>query len=84
MSCVRIERIQNGYTVAMDDPEIVKANRAPSKPGGAYKPYRDPRKEYAFTDVAGVMGFLEKNLDKALPVDDYSSSFDTAVAEDDD
>ena len=84
MSCVRIERIQNGYTVAMDDPEIIKANRAPSKSGGNPQPYRDPRKEYAFTDVAGVMGFLEKNLDKALPTDDYSSSFDTAVAEDDD
>lgn len=82
MDCVRIERLENGYTVSLDDPAIVKANRAPSvKTATGYKstPYRDPRKEYAFKTVEEVMAFLGKNLDKALVCNEYESSFDDAI-----
>lgn len=85
MDCVSIERIRNGYTVAMDDPSIVAANRKRDTLIGGKSvpstPWRDPRVEYAFKDVKEVMTFLEKNLDSALPMDEFSSSFDTAVAE---
>lgn len=75
---VRIERMANGYEVEITDPAIVKANA--STKGG----WRDPCVSYAFKTVPEVMAFLEKNLDKALPQDDYSSSFDKAMKEEDD
>ena len=75
---VCIERLTNGYTVKVRDPKIVERNRKPSTP------YKNPCREYVFTDVKSVLSFLEKNLDKALPADEYETSFDAAVAEDDD
>lgn len=72
---VRIERLTNGYEVTVRDPKVVEKN---SKPGSQY---RSPIREYVFTDVKSVLAFLEKNLDKALPADDFASSFDAAVAE---
>jgi hypothetical protein len=32
--------------------------------------------KYSFEDKAGVIDFITKNIDKALPVDEYSSTFD--------
>jgi hypothetical protein len=81
--CVRIERATNGYTVNVSDPKIREANqKRDNSKGGVYAPYRDPNKEYIFTDIKTVLAFLEKNLDKALPKDDYGSSFDAAIAAD--
>ena len=74
----RIERLTNGYEVSVRDPKIVEANR---KSNSSYK---NPCREYVFTDVKSVLLFLEKNLDKALPADDFDSSFDAAVADMDD
>jgi hypothetical protein len=73
--CVRIERIENGYTVCMDDPKIRKANKGTG-------PWKDPSKEYSFDTIEKVLAFLGKNLDKALPKSEYSDTFDMAVAED--
>lgn len=80
MNCMRIERAQNGFCVFMDDPAIVKKNR---KSDGAYM---DPEVEFVFDDEAEVIAFVTKNLDKLKPdgKDDFSSSFDAAVAEDED
>lgn len=76
--CVaRIEKLQNGYEVEMKDPEIVKANMKPSK--GGVGTYRDPNVAYVFKTVEEVLAFLKTNLEKAIPADDYESSFDEAA-----
>jgi hypothetical protein len=81
MNSIRIERAENGYVVCMDDPAIVAKNR---KSDGGPQPYVDPERQYVFDDVAGVVAFLTKNLDKIAPSkDDYASSFDAAIKEDD-
>lgn len=80
MSCrVVIERVANGYEVEVTDPELKAKNE-----GKMSLPYSDPTKEYVFKTVDEVLTFLTKNLDKALPADEYDSSFDTAVEELDD
>lgn len=71
--CCRIERAKNGYTVEMRDPKIVAANNKTSKEPS---PYRNPNVEYVFKDIKGVLKFLEANLDKALPMDEFGSTFD--------
>jgi hypothetical protein len=76
----RIERLTNGYEVEIKDPAIVKANSKPKK-SNEPSTYRDPWKSFAFTTVEEVLAFLKKNLDKALPDDEYSTSFDLAAAE---
>jgi len=78
MECkVYIERKQNGYEVEIHDPKIVEQNRDPS----SKRPWRDPKRSYVFKSVKEVLDFLNKNLDKALPMDEYSSSFDKAAGE---
>lgn len=77
-SCT-IERKKNGFTVRMKDPKIMKANTVRDSKKG-YTPYKDPWVEYVFTDLKAVMKFLESNLKTALTEDDYSSSFDAAIA----
>lgn len=76
---IRIERLTNGYTVRARDPKIVKANQK----SDSKTPWRDPCREYVFKDVAEVLAWLKANLGKALPADEFSSSFDAAIAEDD-
>ena len=75
MCSVKIERAVNGYEVCLTDPKIAAEN---AKPNGKW---RDPEREFVFDDIEGVLDFLEKNLDKALPMDDYESSFDMAANE---
>lgn len=74
---IRIERLANGYEVEITDPAIVKANQ--SRQGS--KPWRNPKINYAFKTVEEVLAFLSKNLEKALPMDDYSTSFDAAAGD---
>lgn len=83
---VRIERLNNGFEVEMTDPAIVEYNnKRDNSKAGIYKPWKDPKVSYAFKTVKEVVAFLEKNLEKAMPIDDeYGSAFDAAVAEDDD
>lgn len=81
MSCIRIEREANGYTVSVTDPKIVSQNSKRDNNGkGPYTPYKDPQKTYIFKNVKEVTDFVTKNIDAALPADDYSSAFDVAVA----
>lgn len=77
---IRIERLANGWSVRMTDPKIVAANNKRSEKG-AYTPYRDPEVTFAFDDAKGVMKFLEANLEKALPTDEYDTSFAKALGE---
>jgi len=82
MHCrVVIERVANGYEVEVTDPKQKAMNNGPQS---INKPYRSAEKEYVFKTVDEVLTFLTKNLDKALPADDYDSSFDEALAEDED
>ena len=80
--CCRIEKMSNGYEVEIKDPEIVKKNAKRDTKTG-YTPYKDPTKSFVFKTVKEVLDFLEKNLDKALPDDEYETSFDLAMADDD-
>lgn len=73
----RIERAQNGYEVEMCDPKIKAQNE---KSEGSYK---DPYVSYVFTSAEEVTAFLEKNLSKATPMDEYDTSFEEAVKEKD-
>ena len=78
MSCrVVIERVANGYEVEVTDPKVHKKNMGDG-------PYNVATKEYVFNTVDEVLTFLTKNLDKALPADEYDSSFDEALTEEDD
>jgi hypothetical protein len=76
-SIVRIEKLNNGYEVEIRDQKQAAKN---AKPG----PYIDPWCSYAFKTTAEVCTFLEQNLDKAVPEDDFNASFDAAVADDGD
>lgn len=73
-----IERTVSGYELRLRDPEIVKANKKTDKPP-TYS-YKDPYREFVLKDKAALLKFLEDNIEKALPKDDFESSFDTAVA----
>lgn len=82
MGCrVVIERKVNGYEVEVTDPEIKAKNAKGNMFSGDY---RAAEKEYVFKTIDEVLTFLTKNLDKALPADEYDSSFDEALAEDED
>ena len=80
MNSIRIERSQNGFVVCMDDPAIVAKNR---KSKG---PWSDPSRQFVFDDEDDLIAFITKNLDKIVPdkKDDFDTSFDMAVKEDED
>lgn len=90
-SFLKISRFDNGYTVEIKDPAIVKYNDARTKtnnkPGSTYLEYKDPWKTFVFKDDKEVTTFLAKNLKKAIvkaKATDFESSFDTACVEGDD
>lgn len=87
-SFLKVARFDNGYTVEIKDPAIVKYNNARdnSKPNKPYQDYKDPWKTFVFKTDKEVTTFLAKNLKKAIvkaKADDFESSFDTACVEDD-
>ncbi len=79
---IRIQRLQNGYTVRMTDPDIVKKNNERNKgKDSCCVPWQDPDVTYAFDTKEKVAKFVVDNIDKALPDDEYSSTFDKAAKE---
>lgn len=84
---IRVEKLQNGYSVSLDDPKVVKANRSrdtsvEGSKKGDYTPWRDPRVTYAFKDGAAAAKFIAENIDKIVPdSDDFDCSFDKAAME---
>jgi len=78
---IRIERATNGYEVSVRDPKIVKANEKRDYSSKNPTPYRDPNREYVFKTLKEVLDWLGKHADKALPADEFDSSFDAALAE---
>jgi hypothetical protein len=75
---IRISRLQNGYTVSITDPKIVKANDERPK-NGECAPWRDPNVTYTFSDVNKAVEFIKENVEKAFPADEFSSTFDKAA-----
>jgi hypothetical protein len=82
---IRIEPLHNGYTVELDDPAIVQANKKNDnrKPSEPYS-YKDPSRKFTFKTDKEVLAFLTKNLKKIVPskMDDFGTSFDLATKED--
>lgn len=79
---IRIKRLQNGFTVSITDPEIVKANdKRSSAKGGDCAPWRDPEVTYTFPDQDAAVEFIRENIGKAFPPDEFNSTFDKAVKE---
>lgn len=82
--CCRIERAANGYTVSMKDPEVVKANqKRDSTKGPTLGVWKDPNKSFVFESIEDVLTFLQKTLPKALPIDEFGSTFSQALKETD-
>lgn len=83
MDCIaRISKHRNGYEISITDPKIVEANRKRdnAKKDAPYVPWRDPQVSYVFKSVKELVTFLTDNLEKAVPTDEFSSSFDKAAA----
>jgi hypothetical protein len=78
---IRIERDRNKYNVSATDPAIQKANEARDAKSGNCAPWQDPSVEYSFDTKEQVMTFLDKAIDIALPVDEYTSAFDKLAKE---
>jgi len=75
-NCIRIEREREGFEVTCSDPEIVKQNEARNAEVAGSTPWKDPEVEFTFETKEQVLKFLELAMDKALPMDTYSSTFD--------
>jgi hypothetical protein len=82
--CCRIEKVANGFTVSMKDPDIVKANqKRNSGKSNSLGMWKDPHKSFVFDSVEEVLTFLQKTLPKALPSDEFGSTFTQALKETD-
>ena len=77
---VRIERAKNGFTVEMRDPKIDEQNRKRDEDDGPEEGFRSPFVSYVFESVEAVLAFLGENLEKAMPLDEFETSFKEAVA----
>ena len=78
---ITISRLANGWSVRMTDPKIVEVNRKRDSSKGPYTPYRDPEVTMAFDTPKDVLKFLTANLEKALPTDEFETSFIKALGE---
>lgn len=68
--CIRRDR--NGWEVELEDPELVAYNQN----RGDDDAYCDSTVEYNFETKEQVLAFLTAVLDKALPEDNFGSTFD--------
>ena len=71
---IRIERDRGGFEVTATDPEIAKANKGEGE-------WKDPNASYRFETAQEVLQFIERIIDKALPVDEFTAAFDKAAKE---
>ncbi len=79
---LRVDKLENGYTVEVCDAQIMAQNRDPK----AKTSYQDPWKEYAFSSAAEVAQFVSEHLDSLKPPPDaatqYAGAFAKAAEED--
>jgi len=72
---LRVEKLENGYTVEVCDPALMSKNSKPNKP------YVSPWKEYAFTTDKEVLAFITKVLPTLNPEnDDMGKAFAEACS----
>ncbi len=88
---LRVYRFDNGYTVEIKDPAIVKYNAARDKKnsarkdGAPYLEYKDPWKSFVFDTAVKVQAFIGKNISKAIVAAkaeeaDFGTAFDMAAS----
>lgn len=84
---LRMSRFDNGFTVEIKDPGIVKYNKAnDGKEYDKRKPYKDPWRSFVFATSKLAIDFMEKNMDKAIvaakteDTNEYETAFTEAVA----
>lgn len=90
-----ISRYDNGYTVRIMDPGVVKYNKARDKKNhvrgdkGIYLEYKDPWKVFIFKTDKEMITFLTKNVSKAVTASkldndtsEYETAWDMAATED--
>lgn len=82
-SCnIRIERLVNGYTIEMTDPELVKKNnKRDTKGASSCAPWVDPNVTLMFETAEEIIKFLTDNIEKVLPSDEFETSFTRALKE---
>jgi hypothetical protein len=80
--CCRIEKLQNGYEVEIQDPKIVANNALPydKRPKSGDGGYKSPWVSYVFKDVTEVLAFLKTALPKAVSGNSFDSCFDTCAS----
>jgi hypothetical protein len=72
---LRVEKLENGYTVEVCDPSVMAKNKSPKAP------YKSPWKEYAFTTPKEALAFITKVLPTLNPEeDDMGAAFNEACA----
>lgn len=89
---MKASRFDNGFTIEIMDPAIVKYNRANDKVKDydKRKPYKSPWKNMVFKTSKELIDFLVKNVDKAVvaskadsDTSEYETAWDMATAKDD-
>lgn len=81
---LRISRFDNGFTVEIKDPGIVKFNKKRDsinqKPNTPYVSYKDPWRSFVFATSELAQTFISKNIGKAITAanDEDSESYETA------
>lgn len=68
---LRIEKLQNGWEVEINDPKIMEENRKPKSN------WKDPSKAYAFATSKEVSDFIAEHLDSLEPPPDADEEFGT-------
>lgn len=68
---LKIEKLENGYSVEICDPDVVAEN---AKPKSTWK---DPWKEYAFKNSDEVKNFVGEHLDSLKPPPDAETEYKT-------
>jgi hypothetical protein len=68
---LRIERLENGYEIEVNDSKIMAENRKPKSQ------WKNPEKAYAFKTTEEVVAFITEHLDSLEPPPDADEEFGT-------
>lgn len=77
--CIRIEALENAFTVEVPDLEMIAEKKAAATKAKQADPYvGDCTEKYAAADVKAVLKIVSENL-KKLPEGDYDKAFGEAA-----
>jgi hypothetical protein len=68
---LRIEKLENGYEIEVNDPKIMAENRKPKSS------WKDPSKGYVFKSAEEVAAFVAEHLDGLEPPPEADEEFGT-------